>query len=171
MTYRAFGLLMALLVVQSVSASQMWQPPRTADGQPDMQGIWRNDNPPAAVNLEGINHPFLQLEVKLGNTLGDGPPRLPRTYIVDPPDGKIPYRPWALEKRKTFEANLLAPTKLEHIDPHTRAWPDGVPRVNAWGQLQILQVAGYVVFTYTYNHQYRIIPLDGRPHLDGRIRL
>jgi hypothetical protein len=28
-----------------------------------------------------------------------------------------------------------------------------------------------VVFTYTYNHQYRVIPLDGRPHLDDRIRL
>jgi hypothetical protein len=105
---------MGLLVVQSVSASQTWQPPRTPDGQPDMQGIWRND----------------QVEYTLGNG-GDGPFRVPPASIVDPPDGKIPYQPWALEKQKTFDANHMAPTKLEHIDPHTRAWPDSVPRVNA----------------------------------------
>jgi hypothetical protein len=120
---------MGLLVVQSVSASQTWQPPRTPDGQPDMQGIWRNDRFTAAVNLEG-NHPLAQVEYTLGNG-GDGPFRVPPASIVDPPDGKIPYQPWALEKQKTFDANHMAPTKLEHIDPHTRAWPDSVPRVNA----------------------------------------
>jgi len=37
--------LLLLLLVLSVPATGQtpWQPPRTPDGQPDMQGIWHND--------------------------------------------------------------------------------------------------------------------------------
>ena len=37
--------------------------------------------------------------------------------------------------------------------------------------LQILQVPGYVVIHYESMHDVRFIPLDGRPHLPGNIRL
>ena len=36
--------------------------------------------------------------------------------------------------------------------------------------LQILQTPGYVVIFYESMHDARIIPLDGRPRLDPRIR-
>src|SRR2546426_5594804 len=75
----------------------------------------------------------------------DSPP-LTASYIVEPGDGKIPYQPWAAKKRDEFIANMVAPTKLEHIDPHARAWLDGVPRVNhAPGEIQVVQGPGYVL--------------------------
>jgi hypothetical protein len=36
---------------------------------------------------------------------------------------------------------------------------------------QITQVSGYVVITYEMIHESRIIPLDGRAHVDASIRL
>ena len=34
-------LLLWLLLLSAPLASQTWQPPRTPDGQPDMQGYWQ----------------------------------------------------------------------------------------------------------------------------------
>ena len=43
MTRRAVGFLLVVLLSAPVTAQTPWQPPRTPDGQPDMQGIWQND--------------------------------------------------------------------------------------------------------------------------------
>jgi hypothetical protein len=45
----------------------------------------------------------------------------------------------------------------------------GVPR--GGGAVQILQIPGSVVLFAEYDHVYRIIPLDGRPHVGRDIRL
>jgi hypothetical protein len=47
MIYRRSGaalltLAVSLLLAQSVSAQKTWTPPKTPDGQPDIQGIWTN---------------------------------------------------------------------------------------------------------------------------------
>lgn len=157
--------LLLLLVLLSVPLTgQTWQPPRTPDGQPDMQGFWRTQ----AGRLEdGIR---ADTEINRVITGAAGPPA--GAAIVDPPDGRIPYQPWAVEKRKAFIANLDAPTKLEHIDPHTRAWLDGVPRNNrSPGEIQFMQAPGYVLLLYSSNHAYRVIPLDGRSHVGEGIEL
>jgi hypothetical protein len=39
-----------------------------------------------------------------------------------------------------------------------------------YNSYQILQRPGYVVILYEWNHMTRIIPIDGRPHLDSRLR-
>ena len=165
------ALVAAATLVLSVSATAQppWQPPRTPDGQPDMQGLWQNDAAGAVRSLEGDHSRW---KGEYGIITNADPTAARPSYIIDTPDRKIPYQPWAAARLAEFRANMEVPTKLEHVDPHARAWPDGVPRTNhVPGEIQILQTPGYVVMTYSSNHQYRIIPLDGRPHVGKTITL
>jgi hypothetical protein len=83
---------------------------------------------------------------------------------VDPPNGKVPYQPWAAEQKKA---------NFEHeIDPLSFCLPTGVPRA-AYppGGYQIVQTSGYVLLLLDASHDYRIIPLDGSPHVGRDIHL
>jgi len=154
-------------------------PPRTPDGQPDMQGMWLPGGeglpmerasivlPPPAARGDGAPAP-------VGGGRGGGGrggAALRPTMIVDPPDGKVPFQPWALAKRAEIIDNQ---DKFEFVDPRVRCLPAGVPRINlpiVFNTYQILQTPGHVVFLYEWSHLYRDIPLDGRPHVDPKIRL
>ena len=62
------------------------------------------------------------------------------------------------------------------MDPQTRGWPNGMPRENYYssvnnGPFHILQPPGYVVFFYEIHHEFRIVPLDHRPHPGKDIKL
>ena len=82
--------------------------PRTADGKPDLTGIWQVlDN-----SLDGNVEPHV---ASYGVHGGQG-------AIVDPADGKIPYLPAALAKR---EANYKNRAK----DPVAYCFKPGVPRI------------------------------------------
>ena len=59
-----------------------YTPPRTADGHPDLQGVWQTLNT-ASWDLE--DH-----QARLGVPAGQG--------VVE--GGEIPYQPWALAKKK-----------------------------------------------------------------------
>jgi hypothetical protein len=101
-----------------------------------------------------------------------------RVRIVDPPDEILPYHPWAKERRNAIMKDYRHPTP-EQIDPQTRGWPNGVPRTNYYtshdgsvgGPIQILQPEGHVVFFYETHHEFRIVPLDGSPHVGENIKL
>jgi len=126
---------------------------RLADGKPDMQGYWETRNFFSAFDLE--THEKAEFGVPAGHGV-----------VVDPPNGKIPYQPWALEKKKDI---------LEHHlfdDPQAHCWLSGVPRqmYTPFG-FQILQPPGYMVLLYEAFHSYRIIPLDGRPHASAAIHM
>ena len=126
---------------------------RLVDGKPDMQGYWETRNFFTAFDLE--THEKAEFGVPAGHGV-----------VVDPPNGKIPYQPWALEKKKDI---------LEHHlfdDPQAHCWLSGVPRqmYTPFG-FQILQPPGYVVLLYEAFHSYRIIPLDGRPHASAAIHM
>ena len=96
---------------------------------------------------------------------------VPQSVIVDPPSGRIPYQPWALAKRQEHFENHTHPTKPEHIDGRARCHLPGVPRSMYSGNSQIVQSPGYVVLLNEFGHSPRMVPLDGRPHLGGNIRL
>ena len=154
-------------------------PPRTPDGQPDMQGMWLpggaelrmerasgGDPPPPAAEAGAAGDAG---GGRGAGGRGGGAPR--RTMIVDPADGKVPFQPWALAKRAEI---IDGQDKFEFVDPRVRCLPAGVPRVNlpiVFNTYQILQTPGHVVFLYEWSHLYRDIPLDGRPHVDPKIRL
>jgi hypothetical protein len=126
---------------------------RLPDGKPDMQGYWETGNFFSAFDLE--THERAEFGVPAG-----------KGVVVDPADGKIPYQPWALEKKKDLSEHHL------FEDPQAHCYLSGVPRqmYTPFG-FQILQPRGHVVMLYEAFHSYRIIPLDSRPHIPDAIRL
>jgi hypothetical protein len=81
--------------------------------------------------------------------------------------------PWAMERWRENVKYLSDPPGFEYMDRIARCMAGGVPRMNFTGpsQLQILQPPGQVVIISELSHEWRIIPLDGRPHLGRDIRL
>ena len=99
------------------------------------------------------------------------------SLIIDPPDGRIPaFTPEAQQK-------VDARTKHEAVSPADR--PEDrwlTERCILFGatvpmlpepynnNYRILQSPGYVTILVEMNHDARMIPLDGRPHLSSRVQ-
>ena len=77
----------------------------------------------------------------------------------------------AAEKAKFLYDQHRNPSEAKYIDPVTRSFLDGVPRINYRNTMRILQSPGQVVIINEYNHTYRVIPIDGSPHIGGDIKL
>jgi hypothetical protein len=173
-------------------AGTPWSPPRTPDGQPDIQGMWiagdwgrplETPAPAAArpqsapANRAALGPPSEEgwSDVKTGpGTPYPNPDRTP--IIVDPPDGKIPWLPWAVKAKQYISRHqgTSGPVDPLFLDPASKCLPYGVPRINSpnpYSGYQFLQRPGLVAVYYEQGHQYRIIPLDGRPHVGKNIRL
>ena len=106
-------------------AAQSYRAPRTPEGKPDLQGIWQAMNT-AAVNLE--DH-IAVLDMPAG-----------RSVIIDPPDGKIPYRPAAAQQQKE---NFKNRAKADLLN---QCYIPGVPRVMYLPfPLQFVQTPKYVL--------------------------
>ena len=63
---------------------------------------------------------------------------------------------------------------LDYLDPRVKCLAAGVPRANLpiqFNTYQFFQIPGYVILIYEWDHMYRVIPLDGRPHVSPNIRL
>jgi hypothetical protein len=152
------------------TATRAWTPARTPDGQPDVQGVWVTvvygmgclTNPRSGVGC--VPEPD-------GRNRDRQPPPKAASRIVDTPDGEIPYQAWARERQKYLLANFFEPTKPEFIDPQQLCLPLGPVRQLTWHDVQIIQYPGYVVLEHEGGHVYRIIPLNGGPHLGGNIKL
>lgn len=149
---------------QATSASPPWEPRRNADGQPDIQGSWsargREVNWYSVQEVDSSRHSQI-----MGVRGPEGTP------IVDPPDGRIPYQPWAAEKAKFLFDQHLDPAKPEYFDPVSRGFLPGVPRVNMTNAFRILQPPGYVVIIHEFGHVFRVIPVNGRARLGENIKL
>ena len=127
-------------------ASAPYAPPRTADGQPNLQGIWQVLNT-AAWDLEDHN-------ARLGVPAGRG--------VVD--GGAIPYQPWALAKRAE---NLKS---RESLDPETKCFLPGIPRMTYMPHpFRIVQQRDKITFLYEYLGAVRFAYMNGNPHPKGPI--
>jgi hypothetical protein len=141
-----------------------WAFPRTADGQPDLQGYWN----PREV---GGSADDVQDGSDYGDVLIMGAEMLPADVIADPPDGKIPYRPEAAAIKEARFKERHNPA-FEMRDPtSSRCHLPGVPRQQYLSSFQIVQTRGYVLLLFERQHTYRIIPLDQRPPLNSNIKL
>src|SRR6202043_3443287 len=88
--------------------------PRTADGHPDLNGIWQALN---TANWDIQDHSAAAGTVVSLGAAGAIPPG---QGVVE--GGEIPYQPWALAKKKeNFASRLTA-------DPEIKYYLPGVPR-------------------------------------------
>jgi hypothetical protein len=181
--------------------AKTWTPPRTPDGKPDLQGMWTNatitpferpkalagksflteqeasaleaqaaerrahaDDAPTPGNVGSYNDVWFDPGTKVVATRQT-------SLVVDPPDGRVPIKPSAEAAR---DRNLTNEDSYELMSPWDRCITRGPGRMFPAGYnnaYQILQTPGYVVILHEMIHEARIIPVDGRPHLDKSIRL
>jgi hypothetical protein len=173
------------------TAARAWTPPRTADGQPDLQGTWTNgtttplerpaalaDKPfyseeEAAALLVQASQPRSRVR-RPGDVGSDNEAFVDTGYkpvstrrtslIIDPPDGRIPIRP-AVEGRR--ELNVNSTDSFETMSPWDRCItrsPTGLFPAGYNNGYQIVQSPGYVVIIQEMIHEARIIPIGGQPH-------
>ena len=135
---------------QSGSAPSQEPLPRTADGKPDLQGIWQASSTAAA----DLQEHAASLNMLAGRSVVDG--------------GQIPYQPWAATKRaENFQNRQTA-------DPLSKCYIPGVPRIMYLDfPFQIFQTPKAVTMAFEWELDYRLIYTDGTPHpedeiLDGR---
>jgi hypothetical protein len=125
---------------------------RMPDGKPDLTGFYQSDGGGANYGLERKERDFLT--------------PASRGVVIDPPDGKLPYHPWARAER----INRDTPQR-GYDDPTAHCIVAGVPRSHYTpSPFQILQPPGYVVVLFE-RMSWRQIPIDGRSHLPDNIRL
>jgi hypothetical protein len=174
--------------------------PRTPWGDPDLQGVWTNttttplerpDNlagkqvltPEERAALDAAGAGAYDREPKPGDTgayngfwVEPGKASAQTSLIVDPPDGKLP--PVTAEAQKgadALEARRRVPaSSWEDMNAYDRCITRGLPGAMIPGfynhNYQIVQTPEYLAILVEMIHDVRIIPLDGRPHLDPHIR-
>ena len=141
----------------ALEKARAFNPPRTPDGKPNIQGFWDRTNAEghhtAAFVLE--EHPAMPPEDQI---------LAGKTLIVDPPDGKIPYRPeWVAKHQHIIDT---------YVDQQAICLPVGVPRhFLGPGFYRIVQSPGYVTFISEHAGHVRIVPTDGRPHIGPKPKL
>jgi len=133
----------------AVAKMKAFDPPRMPDGKPDFQGYWER----AFTSQDLEEHGADGLNTQAGPSL-----------IIDTPDHKIPYQPWALE----FRQGIIQ----RSISPMAACLPPGIPRhAIAPASHQIVQVPGYVMYLLEYSHSYRIIPTTDAPRPSRDVKL
>jgi hypothetical protein len=170
------------------SAAKRWLTPW---GDPDLQGSWSNTawtplERPAKYAGRELMTPQERAEEEKRRvqqervafydpSWSDG-----RTSLIyDPPDGlKPPLTPEAQKRQIGWNESLRTepPGPIngpEDLNLRTRCIiRDPLPRIpaNYVNNYEIVQGPGFVSIFQESTHETRVIPLDGRPHLDQRVR-
>jgi len=140
------SLLVAAAAGRLAAQGQSAAMPRTADGKPDLSGIWQ------VLNTAGWD--IQDHAASLGVPGGQG--------VVE--GNEIPYQPWALARKRENYANRRT------ADPETKCYEPGVPRATYMPYpFQIVQTSTFVGILYEYIHVTRHIYVDGTPHPKGPI--
>ena len=95
------------------------------------------------------------------------------SLIVDPPDGRIPaFTPEARKKQAARAEVALMPSGPEDLPLRMRFISRDLPMIPTPNNnfLHIVQGPGYVAILQEMMHEVRLIPLDGRSHLNPKIR-
>jgi len=201
----------ALLASTAFAAPPAYHAPRTAFGDPDLQGVWTNasvttlERPPGVKDLNltpdeaarvlaqyksmlanndkaqdergdpgGYNSFWLDPGSQLGVVNG----QVRSSWVVDPPDGHVPYS----DATKAQLFRMFRSGAFSRADnPETRSLGErcivgygstgGPPMLNVLynNNYQIVQSPGYVVIEVEMNHDARIVRLGGQ-HLPASMR-
>ena len=130
-----------LLMLQAPSPARTI--PRTADGKPNLQGIWQVRNR-AAYDLQ--DHAAARLPGGKGVVEG----------------GEIPYQPWAAAKKNENYA------KRQTADPLAQCFMPGVPRIMYMEYpFHIFQTPQQIAITFEWSSVFRLIYTNGKPGPKG----
>jgi hypothetical protein len=129
--------------------AQTYRAPRTADGKPNLGGIWQALNE-AYWDIEG--HAAAPGRVL---ALGAADAVAPGLGVVE--GGAIPYLPEAAAKKKENFENRLT------LDPEIKCYLPGVPRATYMPQpFQIIQSAKHIMIIHQYAAAVRTIYMDNQ---------
>jgi hypothetical protein len=148
--HAAVVLITALQLGVISTASQAQAYKRTADGKPNLNGIWQTLN---TANWDIQEHAARPGQVVALGAVGAVPAGL---GVVE--GNEIPYLPAAEAKKKeNFEKRLTA-------DPEIRCYLPGVPRATYMPYpFQIVQTPNYILMAYEYAGATRTIYMDKAP--------
>ena len=197
--FSAFVLAASLATVPLSSQTASSETPRTPWGDPDLQGVWSYasltplQRPGQFANQEfftpeqadaryeatGIDRKPPPGGVGAYNSLwfdrGKVDPSLRTSLIIDPPNGRLPPLTPAGKARAKERSQRQSgrPDSWVNFNAWMRCITyHGVPPISTGynNAYQIFQTPNYVAIRVENIHDVRIIPLDGRPPLDKRIR-
>ena len=136
--------------IPAASAAEAYKAPRTADGRPDLNGIWQALN---TANWDIQEHASRRGQVVALGAAGAVPAGL---SVVE--GNEIPYLPAAAAKKKeNFENRLTA-------DPEVKCYMPGVPRATYMPYpFQIVQTPKFILMAYEYAGANRTIYMDKVP--------
>jgi hypothetical protein len=181
----------SLAAAPAALAQQIYQPPRTSDGHPDLQGVWTNrwmttlERPAEAKALIASPTDAETLRTLLWKRFIAADPEAPQTsydslvmmpvngelrtsLLIDPADGRIPYTEEGRAKRAAFVPNdKAALDDPEQRGVNERCLSGGNGRspfltAPAANIRQIIQTKDSIVFWTELVNEVRIVPLDGR---------
>lgn len=131
--------------------------PRTADGKPDLTGVWQGGSNRVGTWEEANNAPGI------GGTGAAAPAPAPASPSVTnrppaPAREPAPYQPWAAAKVLEFF------NRRGIDDPDAYCIPPGVPRITTFGlfPMQFVQTPQTVVILFEVYHVFRIIPINAK---------
>src|ERR1700676_5427619 len=150
MSWSTVPLTIAVITLGAIAAGAQppsFKAPRTADGHPDLNGIWQALN---TANWDIQDHSAAAGTVVSLGAAGAIPPG---QGVVE--GGEIPYQPWALAKKEENFAERLT------ADPEIKCYLPGVPRATYLPfPFQIIQGAKSIIIAYEYADAVRNIPLN-----------
>jgi len=137
----------ALAAMPVAGQAPAYRAPRTADGKPNLNGIW-----------QALNTADWDLQ---GHAAAKGPvPALGAVFAVPPGLGvvegdEIPYLPTALAKKKENQANWVK------LDPEVKCYLPGVPRATYLPYpFQIVQLQKNILISYEYAGAVRVVNME-----------
>jgi len=136
------------------AAPAAYRAPRTADGKPNLNGIWQAMN---TANYDLEDHGAGPSPLLLAGAIGAIPPG---ESVVE--GGLIPYRPEALVKRNENRKNAIPGKAGRNLaaDPELNCFLPGVPRATYLPHpFQIFQSQKVIWILYQYSYARREIPL------------
>jgi hypothetical protein len=143
------ALLVVFTAIPAAAQTSAYKGPRTADGKPDLNGIWQAMN---TANWDLLAH-----------AAGAGPvPSLAADFAIPPgigvvEGGEIPYLPAMVEKKKQNFAKRFS------VDPEVKCYLPGVPRATYMPYpFQIIQAPKNILISYEYDGAVRTIDM-GKP--------